>query len=105
MPQQTVTCCFRVHHLMRFPVEAAAGDYLTVMPPKYRENLWVLEPIDLWVVRRCFFPEGKLWTVLADLADAGTLTLEHAPSRPLLVHLVATGQLSAAQAVRTLRAG
>lgn len=99
----SATCYFRVSRKMHFPVEASAGDYLAVMPPVYRENLWVSEPVDLWVVRRRHFDEGKLWTVLADLCDDGTLSLVHAPGRRLLAYLVSTGQLSAAQAVRVMR--
>lgn len=101
--QKTATLYFRIAQRLRFPVEGAEGDYLAVMPPMYRDNLWVFEPIDLWVIRRRHFSEGKLWTVLADLCDDGTLILEHAPGRPLLTYLVTTGQMSAAQAVRIVK--
>ncbi len=105
MPEITATCCFVANAPLHFPVQANSGDYLAVMPPRFAENLWVLEPVDLWVVRRRHFPEGKLWTVCADLMEAGTITLIHAPGRRLLVHLVASGQLTAARAVQVLRAG
>ncbi|GAB1345063.1 hypothetical protein MASR1M101_41900 [Gemmatimonas sp.] len=105
MSKLTATCCFLLQAPMHFPVEGQTGDYLAVMPPPLPENLWVLEPAGLWVVRRRHCPEGKLWTVLADLVDAGTLSLVHAPGRQFLMHLVESGQLSAAQAVRVLRAG
>lgn len=105
MPELTATCCLLANVSMYFPVQANPGDYIAVMPPRFQENLWVMEPTDLWVVRRRAFPEGKLWSVLADLLERGDVTLVHAPGRHLLVHLVATGQLSAGQAVRVLRAG
>lgn len=99
------SCCFRLQAPLRFPIEGRVGDILAVMPPSVPDNLWILEPVDLWVVRRQAFPEGKLWSVLADRLEDGTLTLVHAPGRRLLVHLVASGQLSPGQAVRVLKAG
>lgn len=103
MTEPTATCCFRVLRRMRFPVEANAGDYLAVMPPRFSENLWVLEPVGLWVVRRRSFDQGKLWSTLADLLDDTTLILVHAPGRALLVHLVSSGELTPDQALRVLR--
>lgn len=99
----TATCYFRVFHRMHFPVEANVGDYLAVMPPTCPENLWVHEARGLWVVRRRQLDEGKLWTVLADLLENGTLVMLHAPSRALLPHLLAAGELSLPQALRVLR--
>jgi hypothetical protein len=105
MPKLNATCCFVLRDLLRFPIQGSPGDYLAIMPPPLPENLWILEPAGLWVVRRRHLDEGKLWTVLADLMEEGTLSLVHAPARPLLVHLVESGQLSPDQALRVLRAG
>jgi hypothetical protein len=99
----TATCYFRVFHAMRFPVEAAVGDYLAVMPPACPENLWVHEPKGLWVLRRRHVEEGKLWSLLATLLENGTLVMLHAPARGLLPHLVSAGELSLPQALRVLR--
>jgi hypothetical protein len=101
----TATCYFRILQTMRFPVEGNTGDYLAVMPPACPENLWVHEPSGLWVVRRRHLLEAKLWTALADLMDAGTLVMLHAPARRLLSHLLQAGDVSPPQALRVLRAG
>jgi hypothetical protein len=90
---------------MRFPIAGDAGDFLAVMPPAFRDNLWMLEGESLWVIRRRAVEEGKLWSMLNDKVDEGTLTLLHAPGRRLLGHLVESGQITTAQALRVLRAG
>lgn len=88
---------------MHFPVEGKTGEYLAVMPPPCPENMWVHEASGLWVVRRRQFPEAKLWTLLADLMDDGTLVMLHAPARQLLPHLLRAGDVSPPQALRALR--
>lgn len=73
------TCYFRANAVVRFPVELSAGDYLAIMPPEYPENMWVHEPVGLWVVRRRYFPEAKLWTVLDDLMYDERVSLLYSP--------------------------
>ncbi len=68
----TATCIFLVAHPMAFPVAAAVGQLVSVW--SLAENLWVVDPRTGRVVRTASFPEGKLWTALADLLEAGTLT-------------------------------
>ncbi len=58
---------FRVVQPMHFPVPAEPKQFLSVRPGE--PNLWVFDETGSWVVRRRQFPEGKLWTVLADLLD------------------------------------
>lgn len=99
----SATCFFRVLRGRRFPLAAAAGDYLAVMPPTFADNLWVLEPVDLWVVRRGHFPEGKLWTLLAHAIESGELMLHSSPAAELLPYLLQAGELSPRQALRVLR--
>lgn len=68
---------------MYFPIQAAPGEFLSVW--RLSDNLWVYDARTDSVVRRGRFDEGKLWTVLADLIDAGTITpldfAEHARFR------------------------
>lgn len=99
-PEATVW--FRVTGRLNFPVRASDQDLLVVIRPPHPQNLWVLDPLNRWILRQGYFPEGKLWTVLADLADARQLEMIHAPNAMLLTHLVQTRQLDAGAAVRVL---
>lgn len=62
---------FRVLLPMHFPVQAAPNEFLSVWAGE--PNLWVFDASGEWVLRRRHFPEGKLWTVLYDLLDAGVI--------------------------------
>lgn len=101
-PAPEATVWFRVDGRINFPIRANESDLLVVIRPPHPENLWVIDPLGRWVIRRGHFPEGKLWTVLADLADAGTLTLIHAPGAQLLPHLLQSGQVAHRAAIRAL---
>lgn len=65
------TACWRVQSPLLFPVRCDAGEYLAVLPGT--ENLRVVDRTARHVVRRGSFPEGKLWSVLADMEEAGVI--------------------------------
>lgn len=71
MPPTAATCYFRVLAPLRFPVEAAPGQWLSVWSGD--PNLLVFAESGEDVVTTGYFPEAKLWTVLADLLDAETI--------------------------------
>jgi hypothetical protein len=93
---------FRVAGRVHFPVRADDQDLLAIVRPPCPQNVWVVDPIGRWVVRRTHFEEGKLWTALGDLADAGQLMLLHAPDAQLLPYLVQSGQMAPRVAMRVL---
>lgn len=72
MPHRSATCYFVVLAPVRFPVEAAPGEYLSVW--RGAPNLLVFAASGEHVVRATDFPEGKLWTVLADLLDTRAIS-------------------------------
>lgn len=64
----SATCYFVVIAPMYFPVRAAPGEYLAVFFAP--ENIWVIDSAADRVLRKCEFPESKLWTVLDQLQEA-----------------------------------
>lgn len=94
----------RVLRALTFPIDAAAGEYLAVMPPLHRERLWVISGghEDLRVTRRERVPDAAIWTLIGGLVDAGAIQLTHVPHTALLPHLLATRQVSTSEAMRLL---
>jgi hypothetical protein len=103
MPTAPATLILKAASRRLFPVRIETGDYLAVMPPSYPDNLWVLAGQDMQVIRRAYFDEGKLWSVLADEMENGHFTLLHSPRFQLIQHLLQTAQLSPRQALRVLQ--
>lgn len=56
---------------MYFPLIAAPGEYLVVLPGA--NNLRVIDQGGRSVIRRSHFPEGALWTALAALDEDGVI--------------------------------
>lgn len=95
MTDLSATCYFRLLRPLHFPIAGEPGEYLGVFP--VAENLWVFDASGRWVIRRRALPEGRLWTVLDALLEAGAiryldddaslrrpLPTADAPSRPAL---------------------
>lgn len=99
----TATCYFRILAPMYFPIRGDAGEYLSVWPCP--QNLWVMDPAGEWVIRRGYFPEGKLWSELANLAEAGIIQPLSADDAQWLRHPLPTAAAPSRPALRVIRVG
>lgn len=99
----TATCYFRILAPMYFPIRGDAGEYLSVW--SCPQNLWVMDSAGEWVIRRGYFPEGKLWSELANLADAGIIQPLSADDAQWLRHPLPTAAAPSRPALRVIRVG